>query len=264
MVNRRKTGPAVRGAQKTKKIGNGAVNLDLPSMNQLNSMDPVFVFEEAQMNSQMLTEPTLARSARKGRPKRPQAIKRKAPPSGRPKISDPVIGNSVAGESSKNHYEARMHSIEQNMKHLASTMEKAISNISEMMSQSGTGNPSLADMREDLKTNNYKNKYILAQETNGELHSENRELRSKLETTLARVEGYEKGQQVLCETIGRLKDASYVDCLAKTVERALGGGSSLGAFHNNDTPAEEALPTAIPSAGRNATQPRQKAVYRRR
>ncbi|KAF5198086.1 Processed lymphoid-restricted membrane protein [Thalictrum thalictroides] len=88
-----------------------------------------------------------------------------------------------------------------------------------------TESPCMIDPELNLKNSNYKNMYMDSQKKIDELNKENLELRKKLETVLAELEGYKKVYVVFSEVIEKLKNTVLLSSLAKMNEIAFGASS---------------------------------------
>ncbi|KAL5697638.1 hypothetical protein ACHQM5_028761 [Ranunculus cassubicifolius] len=133
-------------------------------------------------------------------------------------------------------YETRLNNIENNVKDLQSKWEQGIADLKDLVAAKVQSvqsihstempiqveEPCLSDIKADLQLSKYKNICALSEYKNDELQNENYDLQKKLETALAKLEGYERGQQVISESFGKMKDAYFASYLTKTAEKATG------------------------------------------
>ncbi|KAF5199612.1 hypothetical protein FRX31_010796 [Thalictrum thalictroides] len=130
------------------------------------------VSDKTQLSSKLIaTEPVIARG--RGRPKISQCSHNKAPPCDDQQV-DPVIENSKDGESNNSHSqdgEKSVTTIEENVKHFTQILQQEMSTFRVIVAKCD------------------------------ELQNENHELRKKLESSLAKLEEYEKVNLLLSKSI---------------------------------------------------------------
>ncbi|KAK9161190.1 hypothetical protein Syun_007531 [Stephania yunnanensis] len=200
----------------------------------------------------------------KGTPRRSQRVQNTA----RPEVQDvePIYENLEVTESEEEHqnsFEKRKTleetlgstSMEEKLDKLiqllgaqARTTEALFSKVSEgCFSTQASG---LYDSRPEMRNDKYMNMNVVSQKKIEDLNNENNELRKKLETTLAKLEGYEKGQHVLTQSIDKLKDAFLVSNLMRSTEMVSGISSA------REFMSQFAAPTGFTAANRQATKRR--------
>ncbi|KAK9137254.1 hypothetical protein Sjap_007848 [Stephania japonica] len=179
---------------------------------------------------------------------------------------EPICENLEATESDEEHLNAfekrkgleetlSSTSMEQKLDKLiqlmgaqARTTEALFSKVSDWcFSTQTTG---LYDSRPEMRNDKYKNMNVDSQKKIEDLNDENNELRRKLETALAKLEGYEKGQLVLTQSIDKVKDAFLVSNVTRSTEIVSGLSSA------REILSQFAAPTGLTAANRQATTKR--------